>query len=149
MSIEEIEKAFPDLQISGYSITSPATPEYNCIAWAASEAEVWWEPDPLNLYYWPSNTPRRYTLEAYKKAFETIGYTLCNNFLYEERVEKIAIYVDSRGKPTHAARQLSSGNWTSKLGQLEDIEHATLENIAGQRYGSVGVILKRSKKVMI
>lgn len=45
MSVEEIEKAFPNLQIRGYSITSPATPEYNCIAWAAGEAQSWWEPD--------------------------------------------------------------------------------------------------------
>lgn len=144
--MEEIEKAFPNLQISGYSITSPATPEYNCIAWAASEAESWWEPDPLGLYYWPSNTPRQYTVEAYIKAYEKIGYTVCDNPAYEKNFEKIAIYVDSYGKPTHAARQLGSGNWTSKLGQLEDIEHTTLDNIAGPYYGSVGVIMKRPRK---
>jgi len=89
MSVEEIEKVFPNLRISGYSITSPATPEYNCIAWAAGEAESWWEPDPLSLYYWPSNTPRQYTAEAYIKAYEKIGYTVCNNSAYEEDFEKI------------------------------------------------------------
>lgn len=146
MSVEEIEKVFPNLRISGYSITSPATPEYNCIAWAAGEAESWWEPDPLSLYYWPSNTPRQYTAEAYIKAYEKIGYVVCNNSADEEGFEKVAIYIDTHGKPTHAARQLSSGNWTSKLGQLEDIEHAALDNIAGQCYGFVGVIMKRPRK---
>ena len=29
--------------------------------------------------------------------------------------------IDTNGKPTHAARQLSSGLWTSKLGKLQDI----------------------------
>ena len=132
MSKNEIERFFTNLRISGYSITSPATPEYNCIAWAAGETESWWEPDPLSLYYWPSNTPRQYTAEAYIKAYG-----------------KIAIYIDSHGKPTHAARQLSSGIWTSKLGQLEDIEHSKLDDITGSQYGSVGVILKRLKKPVL
>ncbi|MBM4056257.1 MAG: hypothetical protein FJ264_16630 [Planctomycetes bacterium] len=146
MSVEEIEKVFPNLRISGYSITSPATPEYNCIAWAAGETESWWEPDPLSLYYWPSNIPRRYTAEAYIKAYEKIGYSVCNNPADEEGFEKVAIYIDTHGKPTHAARQLSSGNWTSKLGQLEDIEHSKLDDITGLQYGSVGVIMKRPRK---
>lgn len=146
MSVEEIEKVFPSLRISGYSITSPATPEYNCIAWAAGEAESWWEPDPLSLYYWPSNTPRQYTAEAYIKAYEKIGYAVCNNSAYEEDFEKIAIYIDSHGKPTHTARQLNSGNWTSKLGSLEDIEHITLDDLTGCSYGKVGVIMRRPRK---
>lgn len=66
--------------------------------------------------------------------------------MYEEGFEKIAIYIDSHGKPTHAARQLSSGKWTSKLGQLEDIEHSNLDDVTGLHYGSVGAILKRQKK---
>ncbi|MBV6519051.1 MAG: hypothetical protein DYG84_08245 [Candidatus Brocadia sp. AMX3] len=146
MSVEEIEKAFPNLRVSGYSITSPVTPEYNCIAWAAGETESWWEPDPLSLYYWPSNTPRQYTAEAYKKAYEKIGYAVCNNPAYEEGFEKIAVYVDSHGKPTHAARQLSAGIWTSKLGSLEDIEHVTLDDLTGFSYGIVGFIMKRQRK---
>ena len=33
---------------------------------------------------------------------------------------------------THAARQLPSGKWTSKLGDADDIEHNTLEG--GMRF---------------
>lgn len=36
--------------------------------------------------------------------------------------------------------------WTSKLGNLEDIEHNSLEGLYGHTYGSVAVIMKRAKK---
>ena len=42
----------------------------------------------------------------------------------------------------HAARQLVSGKWTSKLGPDEDIEHESPDSIA-EWYG-VAVILKRA-----
>lgn len=43
----------------------------------------------------------------------------------------------------HAARQQPSGVWTSKLGQMEDIEHNMLEALRGDVYGRVGLILRR------
>lgn len=146
MSEQDVKEEFPNLLNSDYSITSPATPEYNYIAWAAGDIEAWWWPDPLFLSYWPPEIPRLETLQAFIKAYEILDYTICNEAVYEEGFEKIAIYVNTNGKPTHAARQLSSGTWTSKLGQLEDIEHATLDDISGSHYGSVAVILKRPKK---
>lgn len=103
----------------------------------------WWEPDPFGWYYWPPGIPRTYTLEAYIRAYETLDYTICEDAGYESSFEKIAIYVGSDGKPTHAAKQVSSGYWTSKLGDLEDIEHTALDGIVGEHYGSVTVILKR------
>jgi hypothetical protein len=44
---------------------------------------------------------------------------------------------------THAARQLPTGKWTSKLGKGEDIEHDTPEDVAGGVYGDVMQIMKR------
>lgn len=143
---QEIERYFPNLLNSGYLITSPATSEYNCIAWAADDTETCWWPDPFNLGYWPSKIPRKETLDAFVKAYEFLEYVVCQDTQCEEGFEKIAIYVDSTGKPSHAARQLISGKWTSKLGQLEDIEHTTLEGVAGSEYGTVAVIMKRPKK---
>jgi hypothetical protein len=49
------------------------------------------------------------------------------------------------GKPTHAARQVGYGKWTSKLGSLVDIEH-DINGVSGTRYGSVAVIMKRPNK---
>jgi hypothetical protein len=37
MSREEIEAAFPQLSVHGYELASPATFEYNCIAFAAGD----------------------------------------------------------------------------------------------------------------
>jgi hypothetical protein len=47
------------------------------------------------------------------------------------------------GTPTHAARQLPDGTWTSKLGISEDIQHA-LDDLAGAVYRAVVQILKRA-----
>jgi hypothetical protein len=44
---------------------------------------------------------------------------------------------------THAARQLSNGCWTSKLGKLNDIQHGTPESIEGTEYGIVYCFMKR------
>lgn len=142
-SKQVIEKYFPNLSKDGYSPTSPATPEYNCIAWAAGDDGVWWWPDPYGDYYWPSKIPRTETIEAFIKAYESLGYSICNNVVLEEGFEKVAVYAGSDKKPTHAARQLDSGRWTSKLGGLEDIEHATLDGLISDSYGSIAVILKR------
>lgn len=146
MSENEIEKSFPNLQRSGYSITSPATIDYNCIAWAADDTEIWWWPDPLYEYYWPPEITRAINIETFIRVFELLGYTVCDNPEYENDLEKVAIYADSNRKPTHAAKQLDSGKWTSKLGRLEDIEHHTLDSLAGSHYGSAAVVLKRPKK---
>lgn len=138
-----IERIFPKLVTAGYRETSPATPEYNCIAWAVmKEDECWW-PDAFGDYYWPPDVPRVETVEAFIEAYSLFGYTPCETADWELGSEKIALFVDSQGMPTHAARQLPSGKWTSKLGQLEDIEHDTLEGLTEGLYGKVGPILKR------
>ena len=137
-----IEEWFPHLKTTGYQVTSPASPDYNCIGWAATEDSRWWEPDPQGLYYWPETSPREFTLDAYLQAFLSLGYTPSDTAALEAGFEKIAIYVNTQGKPTHAARQLANGRWTSKLGRSEDIEHS-LEGLEGTVYGLVAQILRR------
>jgi hypothetical protein len=134
-----IELAFPSLVNSGYRITSRATSEYNCIAWAAGECDRWWWPD--SEYYWPENVPHSISLDAFIAAYATLGYTPTTEIVHEPGVEKIAIYTRD-GKPTHASRQLPSGRWTSKLGNAEDIEHA-FDDLIGQIYGTISCILAR------
>jgi len=60
----------------------------------------------------------------------------------EDGWEKIAIFADEQGEPLHAARQLPSGRWTSKLGADVDIEH-DLAALEGDLYGKVACFLKR------
>jgi hypothetical protein len=52
------------------------------------------------------------------------------------------LYADDQAAPKHAARQLASGRWTSKIGVLEDIEH-DLRDLEGDEYGKVVVVIKR------
>jgi hypothetical protein len=138
-------KDFPNLEPSDFDITSPKTPEYNCIGWAAGEM-AWWEPDQYHTYYWPAKVPREYTMSAYVLAYRSIGYQPCGSPQFEEGHEKIALYADDEGTPTHAARQLPCGQWTSKLGDFEDIEHLTLTCLNGPEYGApVFYLVRRSK----
>jgi hypothetical protein len=65
----------------------------------------------------------------------------CEDGRLESGFEKIALFA-LEGLPKHAARQLQSGRWTSKLGRLEDIEH-TLDDLTGALYGSVALVMKR------
>lgn len=121
---------------------SPATTSYNCIAWAATDTTAWWEPDLLGQYYWPEGVERAYTREAYVSAFCSVGFEVCTDGVPELGAEKIVIYVRN-GVPTHAARQLPDGCWTSKLGLCEDIEHMNLECLNGPCYGEAAIYLKR------
>lgn len=135
-----IQREFPQLQNS-FQITSPPTREYNCIGWAAGETDRWWWPNPT--WYWPPSVRREETVAAFQQAFGTLGYVPCNNDRPEPGIEKIALYADRDGKPTHAARQLDTGWWTSKLGKEDDIQHASPQEVEGNWYGRVTCLMSR------
>ena len=137
-----LEIYFPRIQNEGYQITSPATPEYNCVAWAVNENDRWWWPDSAGTYYWPETFRREETVDAFREVFESLGYAQCNNYRLETGFDKVAVFADQNGLPTHVARQLSSGRWTSKIGNLEDIEHS-LQGLENLSYGSVSIVLRR------
>jgi hypothetical protein len=137
---------FPNLLQAKFEITSPKTKFYNCVAWAAGEDDRFWWPDKMNQAYWPKGVLRQVTLPAFISAFQTLGYNCCgNNSELEDGFEKIAIFLAHNGKPTHVARQLADGKWTSKLGANYDISHE-LEALAEEHgsYGLVGQIMRRA-----
>jgi hypothetical protein len=136
-----LEQYFPNLALTGYTIQSPSTFVYNCIAWAAGISDDWWWPDPMGVSTWPISVRREETLAAFEEAFESLGYVRGADSSLELGFDKVALYALG-GAPKHAARQLPSGRWTSKLGELEDVEH-TLDGLNGACYGSVVSILKR------
>ena len=142
----DIKSHFPDIEFGKFRVTSDATPQYNCIAWAAGENHRYWWPD--SQYYWPSLVPRKRSVEAFVQAFGLLGYVTCPDSGLEPEFEKIAIFVGFSGTPTHAARQLEDGNWTSKLGQSYDISHI-LEQVGGNKghgYGRIVVYMKRPRQ---
>jgi len=141
--VEEIEAIFPNLQSSSYQVTSPENQAYNCIAWAVGDILGWWWPVPDEWdAYWPSQLARNDSLPAFIELFASLGYTPCDEPDYEVGFERIAIFATAEGFSTHAAKQLPSGRWSSKLGKLEDIEHS-LPDISGSIYGSVARIMRR------
>lgn len=140
--VNDLEVIFPTLQQGRYRITSPRDTRYNCIAWAARDEQRRWWPDPDCIYHWPEGVIRDETLSAFQNAFGTINYVTCVGEDPEPGFERIALFADAHASPTHAARQLTDGRWTSKLGRMEDIEH-DLHDLEGSEYGSVALIMKR------
>lgn len=138
-----LEKYFPNLAGTGYEITSPEDAGYNCIAWAAGDSSSWWEPDPMNVSYWPAEAPREISTEAFIDAFKVLGFSPCDSADEQDGIEKLALFVNSSGEPTHMARQLPNGKWSSKLGKSYDIEHA-FNGLAGSAYGTIVVLLARA-----
>lgn len=129
--------------------TSPFKRRYNCIAWAVGDTSRKWWPGIGNQGYWPPGVPREETIAAFMEAFATLGYQLCYDERLEDGVEKLAIYgiveADGTVTPTHAARQLASGKWTSKLGDFEDISHETVDDVNGPVYGHMICCVSRPR----
>ncbi len=142
---KELPEIFPGLQVTSWAVTSPRTPEYNCIAWAAGDETRFWWPDAGRNYYWPASVPREESVEAFIAAFGALGYEPCeaDEGTPASQWERVAIYV-KEGKPEHAARQLPTGEWTSKCGNLEDIVH-TLDGLEGSWYGAAAVMMRRRR----
>lgn len=140
------QNEFPHLTSTTCTVTSGATRRYNCLAWAAGESHQRWEPDPDEDYYWPPGVPRRLTLEAFVLAYTYLGFSVCFSAALENGLQKIAIFAIERNGtmiPTHAALQLETGSWTSKLGDFEDIEHPALESVNGPIYGRPAIYMQR------
>ena len=144
MSRTKIQAEFPRLKTAAFFLTSPPSPYYNCIAWAADDTARWWWPvhGPHREAYWPPNIDRTEHVAAFVAAFATLGYELCTDGTVERGFEKVALFADAQGKPQHAAKQLPNGKWSSKLGVHEDISHM-LYGLEGGQYGTVVQYLKR------
>ena len=145
MTLERYKEALlPNLNRGEYRVTSPESTRYNCIAWAAGDDTDWWWPDPDTDSYWPAAAPFEETLASFRAVFESLGYRECATAELEPGFEKVAIFAKD-GRPMHAARQLPNGNWTSKLGEWQDIEHQSLNAVGSDAsiYGNVALLLRR------
>jgi len=64
-------EAVPRLTATNYRATSPATPEYNCVAWAAGDTQHWWQPG----VYWPLPVAiHDFGIEGLVRAFQQLGF---------------------------------------------------------------------------
>lgn len=135
-----VEAIFPAIR-KGFSVTSPNTPSYNCIAWAAGDTSRWWWPSPVS--YWPDDGVAQATVAAFERAFSRLGFVRAGADEYMPGVERVALYVDANALVTHMAREVGPGRWTSKLGKGWDIEHLTPECLSGGVYGAFSHCLSR------
>jgi len=147
MGAGDLESLFPRLRGSGYQITSEQADQPNCIGWALY-SNLYFDPggSVMGGYYWPPGVRRDDSLEAWSEVFALHNYRDCDADAVEPDSEKIAIYVGPDGDPWHVARQLTSGEWTSKLNKLEDIRHPTLDALVGAHYVRIAKIMKRPRE---
>ena len=128
-----------------FCITSPATRDYNCLAWALSSKNMWMWPDENpdeDDYCWPDGVAYNTRQETFIEAYKNEGFELSDSAELEEGYEKIALY-GYWGFAFHASRQLPTGLWTSKLGPGQDIQHGTPQSIEGNHFGHVFCYMKR------
>src|SRR5438067_1858965 len=136
---EALFQAFPALRSEPFTVTSPATEDYNCFTHAVERTEVWSWPEGSS--HWLAGVPREDTIESLVAGFRQFGYEPCLSGNHEPGIEKVCVYAKD-GNPRHVARQLPSGEWTSKLGRDVDITHA-LAGLEGDSYGKPVVFLGR------
>jgi hypothetical protein len=142
--VKPLEAIFPALKRGAYRVTSPVDRSYNCIAYAAGDMDRWWWPLPVDIkeIYWPTDVTRAETIAAFREAFASLGFVESLSADPQAGYEKIALFANDQAFPLHAARQQPNGRWTSKLGELEDIDHA-LHDLEGPAYGKVVLIMHR------
>ena len=123
-----LRQSFPRLK-SHYTVLGPSTKQYNCIAWSIGNKDAW---------VWPGERVSDFDL-----LYEKHGYSRQAglNLTVEPGKQKVVIYATLNPDATihavtHAAVQEKDGNWTSKLGGLPLIRHATLEVLRGPSYGT-------------
>ena len=140
----KLEGKIGSLAQADYRVTSEESEVYNCFAWALGQTCYFLDPMPSPGKFWPKGISRGGTLNDFREIYAYAGYVPCATPDLEPGYEKVALYLDADGDPMHAARQLANGKWTSKLGDFEDIEHATLDAVECDAYGVAKYFLRRA-----
>lgn len=147
---DDLAYHFPNLLEEHVQISSPENDIYNCISWAAAGDPEWilypwfwlWPVSIDGTQKWPVDCEDGLSEAAFYAMFQKYGYSPCDSGEPEEGMEKAALYLLD-GVPTHAARQLHNGKWTSKLGFWIDIIHETPALLFGPTYGYELKFVKR------
>jgi hypothetical protein len=110
------------------------------------EERPWYPRGEPDRSFWPPGLRDDFSLEAFVAAYATCGFRRSTTGgMLVAGLEKIALYVDGDGEPSHAALQLSNGRWSSKMGTWEDIEHVDTSCLEGGTYGQVVLFLERPR----
>jgi hypothetical protein len=85
------------------------------------------------------------SVATFTEMFRLYGFEPCDDSSQEHGFEKIALFTRDK-LVKHAARQLQTGRWTSKLGDGFDIAHSTLEDLEGKKYGFAEHFYRRKRE---
>lgn len=147
-----VDDHFPTLARGGYRITSPPDDKYNCVAWIARDLRQWWEP-ALDGGVWHRDVSEEELdagdLAEYLALFRSWGFIECAHGDLEGGVEKIAIYATGE-QFAHVAYQRSGGDWSSKLGKLNDVRHECVASLSGRgahEYPPARLFMARRREV--
>ena len=139
--VKPLAEAFPRLSREDFEIVGASTTRYNCIAYAAGDANKWW--DYSKRRYWPDYATRSDSIESLIEVFAGLGFQQCQDSSLESGYEKVALY-EEEGVWTHAALQTPTGRWRSKMGEGPVIEHLSPESLSDGIYGNPTIYMRRS-----
>ena len=141
----QLQKVFPRLATTPFTVTSEAAPQYNCVAFAVGITDQrWWPHTNQKGWHWPTTAPQEETLAAFEAVLRELGWEVCSAGSLESGYEKLAIFANGNMMPTHIARQIATGSWVSKLGTWLDIEHTNCQGLTGDEYGEVAMYMRRA-----
>jgi hypothetical protein len=133
--------SFPHLG-RDFEVLRPGTKTYNCIAWSLGVTDRW---------LWPVPSGQPVHVRDFDNLFARHGYRRLSSLNFErvEGQDKLILYTrrkdDGTFEPTHTARQLSDGSWSSKLGKLPLIRHLHPGDVSGDTYGEPTVVYVRGR----
>lgn len=129
---------------SNFCLKSPATYQYNCIAFAMGMQDRWVDTGNLPWHWWPPAVEKGMTVAHLVKAFQYFGFEDCGmDESMDEKYDKIAIYQNNECW-THAARIVADGIYHSKFGASYDGIHSCGDVLQAQ-YGTVVIVMRRLK----
>jgi hypothetical protein len=143
----DIDADFPGLIGMPYELASPATMQYNCIAFAFGDEENVWDTPERCGFYWPPGFQRDPTIEVITSIVQLHGFRISHEAISENpETDALAIYAKA-GLVNHLAKWQDPGIWKSKLGDGRDINHLSLFWLEGELYGRVVSVWKRTRPI--
>lgn len=126
-----------------FVLKSPASYQYNCIAYAMGMHDRWIDNADLPWHWWPP-VSKGWRESDLVDAFRYFGFEECGmDDTFDESYDKVALYHNADGW-THAARIVGDGLYHSKFGASYDGTHSRGDVLQAQ-YGEPFAIMRRLK----
>ena|ERR1035438_274850 len=133
----QIRNNFPNLTNDKFQFTSEWDPNYNCVAYINDIK------DEYVQFYDEATRTYDTSLKRYISYFEEFGFRVTENSDLQEGITKIAISYDENKEFRHVCKQLPAGEWTSKLGDWEDITHINPNVLLGNLYANELIFMEK------